>query len=357
MEALGRSVETKSRLVSVLSASGKETLLYDWGAGGSALILPHGGRVIGLFTPESEENFFWTHPALGSEESATELYTSDSWHNSGGDRTWLAPELDMFFPKYPNIEHYLQPRSIDPGNYRARAAKDCVTLVNTARLQLFRQKREIEVEITKCCSPTPNPLRHEKSLALPDVQYAGYTQDTVLRLTDGTGTVGLWSLLQLPHGGDLVVPTYFRTDPTVVFGHIPDDCLDLSDHCIRYRMNHLGDAKISIRAVAATGRVGYIHNAGSHWALIVRNFAMNPSGEYVDSPWESPDDVGYSVQACNLNGIYGQFSEMECHTPAIGGKTGSRECRDTSQVWAFRGPEHVIKRIAGILLGPTLPPL
>ena len=57
-----------------------------------------------MFAPESEENFLWTNSALNSAESARAYYASDDWQNSGGDRTWLAPELDFFFPKFPDID-------------------------------------------------------------------------------------------------------------------------------------------------------------------------------------------------------------------------------------------------------------
>ena len=56
--------------------------------------------MLGLFAPGSEENFYWTNPALRSVE-ARAFYAGDDWHNSGGDRTWLAPEVDVFLPDFP----------------------------------------------------------------------------------------------------------------------------------------------------------------------------------------------------------------------------------------------------------------
>jgi hypothetical protein len=35
--------------------------------------------------------------------------------------------------------------------------------------------------------------------------------------------------------------------------------------------------------------------------LFIRNFKVNPSGEYADVPWEGPDDPEYTVQACSVN--------------------------------------------------------
>ena len=76
----------------------------------------------------------------------------------------------------------------------------------------------------------------------------------------------------------------------------------IDDHLVRYRMRAQGEHKLGVRAVAVTGRVGYLHEAGDGlWSLIVRNFFVNPSGEYVDVPWGDTDDMGYSTQACNVN--------------------------------------------------------
>jgi hypothetical protein len=109
--------------------------------------------------------------------------------------------------------------------------------------------------------------------------------------------------------------------------------------------------KIEVRAVAVTGRVGYLYEAGKRSALVIRNFFVNPSGEYVDVPWEKTEDFGYTVQACNINNELGSFSELEYHVPAIGRGTGSRRAEDISQVWAFRGPQPQIQRVMNTLLG------
>jgi hypothetical protein len=97
--------------------------------------------------------------------------------------------------------------------------------------------------------------------------------------------------------------------------------------------------------------VGYHYRAGRKRALIVRNFAVNPSGEYVDVPWKETDYFGFAVQACNVNSNLGQFSELEYHLPAIGGATGRTRCGDETQIWAFRGSPADIDRICALLLG------
>ena len=346
-----------SSLIQTLNAVGKATELFASPDGSTVLVLPYGARVLGLFAPHSEQNFFWTHPALETVESAKAFYGSDAWHNSGGDRTWLAPELDFFLPNYPDTSFsgYWQPRQLDPGNYQLVRAGGQSLLVNRLKLTSSRSKATAELEITKSVGPAFNPLRYEplwKSLA--GVEYAGYTLHTTLRLVEGSGEgplqAGLWDLLQLPHGGELLVSTYRRAEAKLYFGAVGPEDLIISDHLIRYRMRASGEHKLGFRAVDMTGRVGYMYSRGDQTALVVRNFAVNPSGEYVDVPWTETTDLGYAGQTCNVNSALGSFSELEYHVPAIGRETGSIRSDDVSQVWAYRGPSASVQAIAESLL-------
>ena len=82
----------------------------------------------------------------------------------------------------------------------------------------------------------------------------------------------------------------------------------MQDHLIRYAMHAAGEHKIAIRAIAATGRIGYRYRtADGRWALIVRNVFVDPSGLYVDVPWSDVDDLGYAVQACNIHSALGEL--------------------------------------------------
>ena len=338
------------KIVDTLNAVGKSTEVFKSPDGTSVLMLPYGGRVLGLFSPESDQNFYWTNTALDSVETARAFYASDEWQNSGGDRTWLAPEVDIFLPNFPVLDKYFQPRQLDPGKYEVVKGGGQTTLVNKLSLTLTRSKATVDLEITKRVGPAPNPLRCERGLDLGDVEYAGYTQYTTLETASDKGRVGLWNLVQMPHGGDLLVATYVRTEPNIIFGSIPPEELVVSDHLVRYRMRQTGEHKIGIRAVATAGRVGYLYEKAGKWQLIVRNFAVNPSGEYVDCPWTDEGYLGFSTQACNVNSGLGQFSELEYHIPAIGEGTGRKRCDDAAQVWAFRGSEESMKSVARVLL-------
>src|SRR6185312_5357699 len=345
-----------ANLLNTLEAAGKPAHTVDVGGGTRVLLLPHGGRVLGLFGPKDGENFYWTHPALQSAETARKFYASGAWENSGGDRTWLSPEADIFFPRYPDVDlsGYFQPRQLDPGAYRIEPGYNGVRLVNRLSLALYRSKVTVDLEMAKWVEPTANPLRHERGVPWEsNVEFAGYEQHTALRLLNGgSARIGLWNLIQMPHGGDMVIPTYSKTNPRIYFGEIAAEDLIARDRAVRWRMRAKGEQKIGIRAAATTGRAGYLYERGGEASLVIRNFVVNPAGEYIDTPWMEPEDLGYSVQACNVDSHLGSFSELEYHVPAIGGDTGVVDCEDVSQVWAFRGTRDAITACATYLLGP-----
>jgi hypothetical protein len=345
-------------LIATLKAVGKSTELYQTHDGTRLLILPYGGRILGVFAPGSEENFLWTNSVLNTVESARAYYASDDWQNSGGDRTWLAPEVEFFFPKFPNIDisGYWQPRSLDPGNYELTKTAQGVKLTNRLNVEAFRSRKRLELEITKSVAAAPNPLRNDTEIRLGAVEYAGHTLLTSLRILDqnpdGVPLVGLWSLTQMPHQGELFIPTYSKAETRIYFGLVgaPPDELAISNRLVRFKMRAAGEHKIGIRAAVTAGRIGYIYPAGNRHALIIRNFSVNPSGEYADVPWTEPEDRGYSTQACSVNSRWGMFSEMEYHVPAIGGTTGLNHTEDRSQLWAYRGSREDIVKIARALL-------
>ena len=97
----------------------------------------------------------------------------------------------------------------------------------------------------------------------------------------------------------------------------------------------------------------YAWKSGRDWSLVVRNFFVNPSGEYVDVPKDDPTDYGYAVHAVNVSSGLGDFCEMEYHVPALGCCPHSVESTDVSQVWAYRGPKAAIGKLADLRIGAS----
>ncbi len=286
------------------------------------------------------------------------MYASDRWHNSGGDRTWLAPEVDFFLPNFPDTSTYVQPRQFDAGQYIVTVADDEVQIDTEFLLHSYRANADLALSLSKTVSLVADPLARMRDNRLMKLEFAGYKLRTSLRAIRPIPTgvwVGVWNLLQMPGGGELLAPTFFRSPPTIFFGDIPAGHLRTEDRLVRFRMEAPGEQKICISALATVGRLGYIHTDGDGYTLIVRSFWVNPNGAYRDVWHTRLDDDGYAVQACNINtASLGCFAEMEYHTPAIGDGGGEDRVDDTSIVWAYRGNLTAIREAAHCLLGVSL---
>lgn len=346
----------KNMLAETLWSAGLPAHVWDSQDGSSAVISPSSGRILGLFSPASNTNFLWTHPALSSTQATRELSESNGWQNFGGDRTWLAPEFEFFFPQYPNTDVYFQPRQIDPGSYELSTTAVEIRLTNQLSLQMYASHTTVKLTIDKRLTPATNPLLAIGGELAPRLEYAGYTLSTTLTINEQPPPVpiGLWNLLQLPHGGEMIISTYSRAVPVVYMGSVASRDLEISDHAVRYRMHAEGEAKIGLQATLCTGRVAYLFSNSDVMSLVVRSFVVDLSGVYVDVPAGETETAGCAVQACNVNSSLGAFSELEYHTPGIGGLSGCSKRFDESQVWAFRGPKSNIMEAARLLVSPEV---
>lgn len=349
----------RQQLIETLRRVGKPFKVARFADGTRLLIIPDGGRILGLFAPDDDANFFWTHPALQSMTGVRRFYAADGWRNYGGDRTWLAPEAELFIADLNRAaEAYQVPPTIDPGAYILKPSPDQTGPLRwrtRGTIGMRPSRKTVRVEITKTVLPAPSPLRGQASCS-PALAYAGYTLQTSLQILSrsrpGGIQLGIWNLLQMPHGGQMLIPTFGRTTPTLIFGKVSNADLQVRAATVRYWMRATGNHKISLRASAITGRVGYLYRTNAVvWNLIIRNFSVNPSGEYVDAPWNAPSDRGYCFQACNVNSDIGRFAELEYHVPAVGLGTGGFYCQDQSQVWAFRGGRTAVREVGQKLLG------
>jgi len=350
LSMLGPSRES---LLSTLHSAGHPLLELSAPDQGALLVLPYGGRVLGLFAEAAGENFFWVNPALAEAESARAFLGGNAWVHSGGDRTWVSPEVEFHVGDLADPWNtYQAPRVIDPGQYSAAQTGQTITLTNRARVHYHQRKVDIDIEIEKSVRLIANPLHAEP--ALGEVAYAGYETATTLRLADlaGAPPISLWSLAVVPPAGWMIVPTWGATAARDFFEPTAPERLVSSRHAVRFLIDGLEQHKIGLRAEALTGRAGFLRTAGpERSALLVRQFVVNPSGDYIDTPWEARDQPGYAFQSYNGGEVLGAFGELEYHTPAIGGDSGQSSLTDTSQLWAFAGPSAQVEAIARRLLG------
>lgn len=333
-------------LIQVLNQIEMSTHLWQSPDGSTILMLPHGGRILALYSPQSEENFFWTHPAMQSQETARAFYEGNWWHNSGGDRTWIAPEYEFFFPNYPQPDPYFQPRQLDPGTFHLEAGTNETSLIAEGSLRMYASSHTIQFTLRKTVNAALSPLRQSGSDL--NLAYAGYTLRTTLTLNGplprSASPVGIWNLLQLPHGGEMIFATHSRGAVVPYMGSISPLDLVISDHAIRYRMHAQGENKID-QAPFLTGRGAYLYGDADHSSLVIRNFWVNPSASYVDVPFGGDRNNACAAQACNIDSKLGKFSELEYHAPAIEA-CGQTQFVDESQVWAFRGPRPAVLHAA-----------
>jgi hypothetical protein len=344
------------QLVRRLKRAGRKVETLRLANGSEVLCLPCGGRILGLFAPGDQRNFYWVNSALDDSAKARTFFASKRWQNTGGERIWLGPESDFFFPRFPDMSLYHQPRPLDTGIFRVERTVKGLRLGTAFTVRSNQHKVRLKLRLTKSIETAANPLRNWAGcLRMKNLRYAGYTQRTRLEFARSSATnapVGLWSLTQMPQGGEMVIATLGKSDPRVFFGKVPRGDLRVTPANVHCRMRAGGNMKIGVRALSVTGRVGYLYELSGAAHLVVRNFLVDPSGEYVDGPWTDLADSGYCVQTCNVSDQeLGHFSEMEYHVPAIGGATGESSSEDVAQIWAYRGSRGQIQRIAEKLLG------
>ena len=170
-------------LATTLARAGIATVPLVFADGSRLLVLPSNGRLLGLYPREDDGNFLWTNPALESVAGTEALFAAADWVNPGGDRTWVAPELELFISDLTQPwETYAVPPALDPGNWELLPTGATeVGLGNATRLRLWQSGQEIDVRLTRHLRPAANPLV-DTALAAAGLHYAGYAQTTTMAL-------------------------------------------------------------------------------------------------------------------------------------------------------------------------------
>jgi len=346
---------TNGDLAKLLKRHGHASAELPGVDGGSVLVCAAGARVLRLTGP-SGHDFLWLNNAF-LEGKGDDLLGTPGWRNLGGDRTFIGPEPDYYIRDFGDPwGSFVVPREIDPGSYAVRADDGQATMSSRFSLTNYRAGATAEVEVVKSITVAGDPFHQaatddRRSL---DVEYVGYEQvTTIARLSAPAPKVrlGLWHLTQVRAAGDILIPVTDDSPPRDYLSNTGPDKFTVEPGLVRFRVDAASMQKIGVKACSSIGRMGYLkQEADGAWTLLVRNCLVNPSAVYLDPPWGDLDDLGYCLQAYNDDSALGDFGEMEYHSPAIGGDTGLPLCTDISQLWAFRGEEGMIRRIAKRLL-------
>lgn len=342
-------------LIRTLAAAGKPAHCITSKEGGALVALPYGGRILGLYFPTGPDNGLWTHPALASSETAQRFYAGSEWHNSGGMRTWIAPETHLFYPRYPDLSEYQQPAPLEAESHDGEWGDGEGRFTHRFQLRSYAAGRDIQMRLMKQVRMIENPLPAESWRMLSDTaEYTGFSVASTLEVQAdplNPEMIGLWNLLQVPHAGRFIIPMRQSAEPRDYFGTVPPDDLTVTDRRVTYRSHAVGVGKIGLPARSVTGRMGYVWHSSGQAFLLVVEFPVDPSGTYVDKPPGSDAGEGDAVQLCSVQGEWGAFSEVEHHSPGLSCTVGGA-IQHNSRVWAFRGMAAAIQTITNLLLPP-----
>ncbi|MDD4101589.1 MAG: hypothetical protein PHU80_03015 [Kiritimatiellae bacterium] len=331
----------KHNYLDTLGELGKEHLRI-----GKTVVLPFGGRVIGLF-PQPDLNALWVNPALYSKTSASALLKS-GWANLGGDRTWLSPEIEVFVSDAAQpAETYRVPRALDPADYRVTGlCGDTVELKTSLEVNLFRSGCIGRFSLVKRMTDlgmwgAPLPQ---------DVTAAGYEMVCVLTvegLLPAAARPALWNLLQVPGGGDIIVPVKGTASPVAYFG---SQQWRKDGQKIVLSVPAIAESyKSGVMAESCYGAAVYLNGQVPQPFMILRRFTVGCGECYFDAPFNAPHLKGVVQQVYVDHGELGGFGEMEHHSPAL---LPDGECviQDRCTTWAFAGPAERLKELAETVL-------
>lgn len=349
----------KDVLAHALREAGHEPIQLMDASYSSLLVLPYGARVLGLF-PGDRANLLWVHPSLEDPRAAKKFLCAPGWRNTGGDRTWISPERDIHVRDLQDPwNSYEVTHSIDPGQYSVVTNDQEVRLTTKGSIMQHRVGQECAIRLEKTLRLIPNPLRYEAGCAelLKGVLYSGFEQTTRITYTDPKPEfqplLSIWDSVNLPAAGTIIIPTIGEVRAKDFFELTGPSHLKISHNGLSFIFDGRERHKIGVRAADLYGgRAGYLRRIDEdNWTLVVRNFFVDPSAEYPDTPWFDPEDRGYVLECYNDSGLNGAYGELEYHSPAMGDGTGRNECFDRAQLWGFQGPRTNIFGIAGAFLG------
>ncbi len=334
----------------IASAAGLQPRLFQEGRG-RLLVTVHGARVLGVFLDGVAENLLWVnHAGLRDPEHARRFVAAGEW-NLGGDRCWLAPEIELYFrnPRRPSHADWSVPAVIDPGHYTvSREAQAGIVLETRGELINPRTQSPFRFQLTRAISVCPPPVE------AGGLSYVGYELSSELRILppdQPTTCYGLWQIMQVPPGGTAFVPVrripelvdYFQTG-------VASHCRIERSH-VAFPVTGQSKHKLGLLAADICGTLAYYRpGPGESAALIVRQAAVFAGAIYADYPAHQPQRRDIAVQLYNDDGSFGGFGELEYHSPAA---TATKLLRtsDVSCTWCFAGPVRRVREVARQLLG------
>ena len=318
----------------ILERSGQHPVVL----GERVLVLPFGGRILGLY-PEPGLNALWVNPALASEQVARSLFEEEGWANLGGQRVWISPEVETNVGDPLDFwGSYSVPKAMDPAAYRVVETNgNAVTLETAMELDFHRHACPVSLNVARKVTVQVNPPVELP----PDVSCVGYQAHSTLsasELPDGVRP-GLWSIMQVPGGGDILVPAGDDAEPRTFFGA---PTLTRDSGMLRCPVQTDVSSKFSLHARDSRGFMACLNTGLPTPVLITCRFPVLDQELYADCPADDLADTGHMQQVYVDDGALGGFGELEYHAPCL--QRGARELvEDRAEVWAFAGPAEALR--------------
>ena len=268
---------------------------------GSVSISPEHGRVLGIEI--SGHQALWRPAAF------------DGGWNIGGERLWIGPEVDWFWQRVgkPDFSLYQVPTDLNPDRWTVtrQDADSCRSEIEVS-LQCAHRDARVLLGISRTFELIPaSCIESRGGLA--------FQISTSLEILDGTAgqPVDLWSILQVPFGGRMIVPTVGSPVARDHFDPCPASESTSSPGLLELKIGGPAMFKVGLAPSASAGRLAYARAIGSDWLVLERSFPLHPALRYCDSPMDLPDTQGDALQFFNDDGSFGCFGEMEHRSPAL----------------------------------------
>ncbi len=292
--------------------------------------------------PEPGLNALWINPALASKENAAAMFGETGWINSGGIRGWISPEFETHVGDVGRFwDTYAVSPEVDPGAYRlASSDETSATLEMEMSPRFHHSQGMVPLRLRRTVSMLEAPLE-----SLPaGVSHTGIALESELSangdLPPGVRP-GLWNLVQVSGGGEIVLPLAGESEPTALFG-TPAYSTDRG--VLTCPVSTDKSFKISLHADESRGFMAYLNVNGPSPILVTCRFPVLDRSLCADAPYWDLSDDGHVQQVYVDDGRFGGFGELEYHTPAL--EPGEREeIQDRGEVHAFSGPEAELRKL------------
>ncbi len=357
-----RSVPANSNQA-LLNALGThtETVILGSSDGPQIIITPEfSARVLGASIGGAhDENMMWVDSTI---MDGTFWQKKPYFWNSGGLRSWIAPEDLFFVDADKNPESWLVPETLDPALFKKTAQGDNeVTFeaevelpANIGKVYRFTLSRRLALLTDPPSGAGQIPA---------DVSYMGIAKThSLTNLSDDVIGVDLpyvclWSLLQINPSGTILVPLKDGSDPKTAYREYFNplgDRLVVRNNIISVKIDGRYRSKIGVRPEAAGKGIAFLRDDGNNrGGLFVKLFPVDPNGVYVDKPWGTQSDYGDAIELYNDDGNMGGFAEIECHGPAKKLAKGDVQSH-TLELHIFRGSLPELKAICSALFGKDM---